>query len=596
MKYKNLYIKLIILVFILFILSLNIVFGDEDRPNIAKRISDVQKDSNVESSPNINQVINSLPVKSNNGGRSQSILLVKARADPVNVTRGKYVKLVYFLECQGHDLSLDNIVINFPDEFEYISCENKSIVDSKRKISPKLIGKLEKGGYTELIFNVKISLNSPLKIYNISRFLNYNKIVYNSNATLEVKNNPPKILKLIVDSYPSPFYNDENDTILFAESNASFKCNIFDNERNGIQLNISIRDLESDLQIWNRSIKDYISRTEYGSVLPGKYSMDIFIKDIDGEKILYQRNITVIDKTYQQDFAEDFLPYIALIFLILVFILIWFRLDKINCSRIIESYWDNVIRKTIVILLLSWLMMPELASGLVKIDFLAFILVIYLLISILAIGLLEINFPYDSAKLKCVVPDRGFIKKIIYILTKSSLTLAVIICMTISLLIVGFSLPFNLPITGIETRYSYIFYYYSSIIQLFGTILSIVSMFIIWYMQDNNKDSILKKHKESIFKMLKDFMFLYISVILLSLCGLALERFPELDVVGKMESLVGCSAVFIFETTMLLVAPAMAALFSLATSFMEILMKQPVKRDTESKALVIKVEFKSTKK
>jgi len=592
MKYKNLLKKLIILFFIFLVLSLNNAFGDDDndRPNIAKRISDAQKISDAESSPNIN-----LPAKPDKGGRSQSILLVKARADPVNVTRGKYIKIVYFLECQGHDLSLDNIVVNFPEEFEYISSENKNIINSERGNSPKLSGKLERESHIELIFNAKISLNSPLKIYNISKFLNYNKIVYSSNATLKVENNPPEIYKLNVNSYPSPLSDDGNETVLFAESNASFECSIFDKERNGIELNISIKDLESNLQIWNRSIKDYISKTEYGRVLPGRYSMNIFIKDVDGGKLLDQRYITVIDKTYQQDFAEDFWPYIVLILTFLIFILIWFRLDRINCSRIIESHWDNVIRKAIIILLIFWLMMPELTSGLVKIDFLAFILVIYLLISILAIGLLEINFPYDSAKLKCVVPDRGFIKKIIYILTKSALTLAVVICMTISLLIVGFSLPFNLPITGIETHYSYIFYYYSSIIQLFGTILSIVSMFIIWYMQDNNKDSTLKKHKESIFKMLKDFMFLYISVILLSLCGLALERFPELNVAGKMESFVDCSAVFIFESTMLLVAPAMAALFSLATSFMEILAEQPGEKDPESKTLVIKAKFKRTK-
>jgi len=50
MKYKNLLKKLIILFFIFLVLSLNNAFGDDDndRPNIAKRISDAQKISDAE--------------------------------------------------------------------------------------------------------------------------------------------------------------------------------------------------------------------------------------------------------------------------------------------------------------------------------------------------------------------------------------------------------------------------------------------------------------------------------------------------------------------------------------------------------------------
>lgn len=555
------YTKIILIFLAFLVLFANISFADERSSKASETISKIDNGHNhhSKSSETIEQI--EVRQKSPSNGKPIPILIVNATVDPTKIYRGNCLEITYIFKSQSSNLPLDDVIINVPEEFENIECANKSYLSKSLKNPHEihLAGTLFKDTPLKIILKASVPLSGSLKKYNISKLVEYEKIIFTPNMTLEVQNNPPKILELHVESNPDKIYEDLNTSTCFAESNIAFAYNIVDEEKNGIIFNISI----NDSQLWNRSTNDYSSNIEYGKITPGNYLVNISIRDRDGAEHIDRRYIKVTNKTYKQDFAEKFLPNIIFIVILLIICLLIFRSKEILCLNIKVLYW-HTIKKILIAFCVIWLLIPYVMG----INFLTYILVIYFLVSILAIGLVDISFS-GSPKSMCHLPNINRIKKLLYIISKSTLTLAVIFCMTIAVLIVGFSLPSNFSSTGMDTHFSYIFYYYSAIVQLFGTILSIVAMFAIWYMQDYEQESGLLESKPDILEMLKEFMSLYISVILLSLCGLALERLPDLDVVGKIDSIASSSVVFIFETTMLLATPAMVALYRMATRFME---------------------------
>ncbi len=563
------FIKIIFLYSILALLFANICYGEDGHSELSKSINKItngiKKGVSSELSKTIGHFSDSDDKESSI--KKKPILNVISNANPIKIYRGNYVEVTYIIESPRSEAAISGILINVPTDFEDIAIVNMDHVDkSEFKKNPHqifLTGKLDHKNPLKLMYTAKVPFDASLKTYNMSEQFKYEKKACTASAILEIQNNLPKELEFNIISNPNYIVSKKNTTTCFAESNIAFKYGIVDEERNGITFNISI----NDPQFWNRSLNAYSSNIEYGNIATGNYSINISARDNDGGEYVCQRTLIIKEETYKQDFADKFLPLIIIFLVLLLICLFGFKLNENICTKIF-NHWP-VVKYILISFLLFWIVAPEIFKNifLLEINFLTFVIVIYFFLSIFAIGLIEINFSTSiSTSKECSLPKKDFSRIIRECLTKCILTLSVIFCMTIAVLIVGFSLPFSFANTEIDTHYSYVFYYYSAVVQLFGTILSIVAMFTIWYMQDRN---ILKENKDQIIKRIKDFMFLYMSVILLSLCGLALERIPLLDVVGKMDTIASSSAVFIFETTMLLTAPAMAALFRLASWFMD---------------------------
>ncbi|MFZ2472188.1 MAG: hypothetical protein WAW52_09650 [Methanothrix sp.] len=132
--------------------------------------------------------------------------------------------------------------------------------------------------------------------------------------------------------------------------------------------------------------------------------------------------------------------------------------------------------------------------------------------------------------------------------------------MTIMLLLIVFLIPnsdiFNIGDT--PDKFNYIFWYYSMLTQTFGSILAIIVAFTTWSFggKNNSKNKTIK---------IKSFMLLYISLILLSIIGLAIGTVPPMSsMLQIVNNPLDRLAIVTLESTLLLISPAFACLYEMS--------------------------------
>jgi len=138
----------------------------------------------------------------------------------------------------------------------------------------------------------------------------------------------------------------------------------------------------------------------------------------------------------------------------------------------------------------------------------------------------------------------------------------------ISLLGIGFSMIFLFYLFqsnfSLKTD-SFYLYYYSTMIQFFGTILAIITAFAVFFFQRkrlNNKDKKEFKNK------LRLFMIFYIFIILVAIIGLGTGFKSDLNLYSNL-NLISTLSLISFECTLLLIIPALVILYALVDWIIE---------------------------
>jgi hypothetical protein len=390
----------------------------------------------------------------------------------------------------------------------------------------------------------------------------------------------------------------------YLEDNLYISYKVTDQENNGIICNISSNDSSS----FNISRNALSYSVPYFAASSGIFEFNLSVTDRDCGENNSKIYLDVKPKTYKEHFSETFPPQIKEITLIVILLLlilksILYMLHKrAICANLLTGsnkvkLWNAI--KYIIILIFILFVYYTCNE---KLNFLDYVYYIYLLVLLFSICFIELIFSFSNQRrifgsppldldlwqLSVPTPNSpmiedfaalsemtnqnqnfekffNYLKEFLRYLKESILTFVMILGMCIAILIVGVRVPLDFVNVEPDTRYSFIFYYYSSIIQLFGTILSIVAMFTIWHLQE--RDHLWNK-SEIIIKI-KNFMFLYISIIIICIGGLALVKYPLLDVLSEIGPLAVSGPIIAFEVSILLIIPAMAALFRLACWLMD---------------------------
>lgn len=124
------------------------------------------------------------------------------------------------------------------------------------------------------------------------------------------------------------------------------------------------------------------------------------------------------------------------------------------------------------------------------------------------------------------------------------------------------------PESNISDKYNYIFWYYSMMPQTFGAILAVVVAFTGWYLADKTME---KGKKDKFKKKIKNFMILYMSIIILSVIGLVNSTIPPFDnLFVIITNWPNAISIITLQCTFLLIIPAFACLYELAKWTMEL--------------------------
>ncbi|RPI83853.1 MAG: hypothetical protein EHM34_04605 [Nitrosopumilales archaeon] len=102
-------------------------------------------------------------------------------------------------------------------------------------------------------------------------------------------------------------------------------------------------------------------------------------------------------------------------------------------------------------------------------------------------------------------------------------------------------------------KFNYVFWYYSMLTQTFGAILAITIAFA-KHLSDNDEGS-----------RLKNFVLLYITLIVLSIIGLTIGTIPPMNAAPQSTIILSDRfAIMTLESTLLLISPAFACLYELS--------------------------------
>lgn len=127
------------------------------------------------------------------------------------------------------------------------------------------------------------------------------------------------------------------------------------------------------------------------------------------------------------------------------------------------------------------------------------------------------------------------------------------------------------PPNDLDINYNFIFWYYSMMTQTFGAILAIIAMVATFNI--GNIKTLYSSIQNSIYLnyvkiKIRNFMILYVTIIMFSIVGLAIRTVPPLQQWQSCES-IAVIPLFFFETTLLLSLPALICLVKLILDLYE---------------------------
>ena len=494
-------------------------------------------------------------------GKPISFITLTSYSNLSEIKRGNNIKIGYIITAQKSDVDLADVDIKIPKDFSNIAFSESKFVDTKAKENPYLFhlkGILHLDKTTEISYIAEIPLSAKISDYHLSDYFAY-KNKKTDACILKVRNNPPVIDKFEFEGLDC---KGQNHYLCHRGDNISLSYRVIDRENDGITCNIT----SNNSQYSNLSYNAYYLSIPYSALSPGFYEFHLLVNDKDKDKDDRLIYLEVSTESVREDFLKNFPTKIMNAAFIILTLFIFFKLFLCELNGR-KEYLMRLNRELIWntanygMPLLSILFIPY--SAYKHIDFINFVFCLYLILLIFSICFLELNF--SSAESNNIKRSYNHIRKYWNCIKGMWLTLIVIFGMSIAVLLVGYRLPLNFIDVSNDMRFNFIFFYYTALIQLFGTILSIVAMFTIWYLQERKSSW----NKSEIINKIKNFMFLYISEILISIGGLTLAKIPPLDIVNKVDSLETAMSIFTFEASMLLIIPAMAALFRLAVWFMD---------------------------
>jgi hypothetical protein len=499
----------------------------------------------------------------NGGGQNIAPLNVTVKSNKARVLRGNDFEVGYLIYFEKYDLETSRIKLTYPSQFINIRLTNKDLMDDPEKGSKTIPLKTKKikpeNSPIEIGYIALVPLNATNnETYNLSDYIIDYKNHCNKNFNeIKVINNLPNITFTLGGDCTK---KKEDYYTCFNQSNISLTYNIIDEESNGISCDISANDSRN----WSYFSNDYSETIHYDLAHTGLFEFNLSAEDKDGGRRHYSLYLDVDKETKEENFSDNYPKMILFltIVIIVIFYIIRRKLTKFPISEIME------ISKRVLIALGIGSIPVAYYFKILNFDYMMFV---YIIVFAFVMIFLELDFDFRQYQdgNKCnngKYVSNSLWYRLWYSIKQNSLIFIAISGMLAAALIVSWLLPLGFLKQDAGILQSYVFYYYTALIQLFGTILTIVSMFTIWYLQEGK----ISKDNVGIVKLkLEDFMFLHIVVIVISLGGLALGEVPHLNIGHKvLLSYASIASILAFQTTMMLIIPSMVALYRMTCWFM----------------------------
>jgi len=503
-------------------------------------------------------------IDGDDGGVKRADLCVNISMDNMrNIYRGERVQVNYSIKCLNNRATDITGKIQIPSCFsssKLISTPNsfKNIYKYDDEITFKE-EQLPEDGCETCSYYAYIPKNAPIKEYKLDGGINKRSwswshrgdLIVNGKNVLCVHNNVPEISFCNVTAKPASFHglfrdsanppNSSNNLTIYKNTSVSFNCIAFD---------IEDEDLTYE---WYDNQSKIGSSPNFTTILhPGVHkNFRVVVSDQDGD--FQETNIHKVVEVYSKDMAEVHQEYynkmmfyasVLILVLILIFTLIKNVFRSLSC----------VLGFMLITVLAYYMTLTQISKELAS------------LVGIIELFLLTIMMPCASYFItsslppskKCGSNRHSAINKVCsdfksYYVWYITMAIMFIVVGMIIWVIPKLS---DLSDLNMDVKCNYIFWYYSMMTQTFGAILAIIAMVA----TSQRGKSFLDVKK------IKNFVVLYISIILSSILGLVTRTVPPLEP-GILNNFLDVIPLFFFEVSLLLAVPAIICLGELIIDF-----------------------------
>lgn len=538
-----------------------------------------------------------IPLRSDGGNYPPSFLIVSPYTDKVDVYRNDSIMVGYNITSRF----IDQIKIKIPKEIEDVSISlgnNLAKFSSENSVNCFVIklGGSNKNRSINFAYRGKISMNAlgdkHYKVISLDKMIDSCSYkvalparIVPQNITINNKG-PIAIFNILrssdISALDSKIFNGENITIsLVGEDleNDPINYELYDG------MNLSCRGNLSAVNDYKKNITYNVHKHAY---------LKAILSDNHGGYSQKIEELTVMDCTVNQ-YVSYFYGLILIALSIFFSLALYFRraFRKRRWFCIILSMWSTI---TLLIFGTNNFILFHPIFNLKIVPF--YELSLYVLALAYSAYFIESNFSTSSEPLEIhsseydIYPQHAdleyleggnavskfFINAFISVRHKFSrqpdfgLWLMTTASMTVIMVLLIIFIPntdiFNSSLSEQSDRYNYIFWYYSMITQMFGSILAIVVAFTTWYLNEKN---LYQWQRDGYKHKIKNFIILYTSIILLSVVGLVVGTIPPIDnLFGTLSTIPDAVSILTLELTLLLIAPAFACLYELARWTMEL--------------------------
>jgi len=482
-------------------------------------------------------------------------LELKILAAPNVINRTEIFMATYNLS-NPYEENLKNIKFchDLPSYFKIIDTYGDCNISNSSSLTFNC-SKLNTSDFVSFGYNATVTKDAKISKYKFNDGLKFSadkiekgKIILDENSSVEIRNNKPSITGVFFEingerDYP-PTENNTYD--LSMKDQITLIGNVND-----------IEDEESKLKyswISGEETFAYGNGTQLLSGMINYSNITLIVSDKEGEFDIERTNKTIIIKYHDRwEYFRELVPF-AIIFMAIMFIFI---------NRL--KFWlANGYNSIYVMLILIWMYLVYFLVHEGQARTTGILELFILLLTIIFSNKFIISSFRDSSH------------KLWYIANFCMTLVVAILIIIVPLIEDAYSQSSYLP--DLELRngkediiFSYFFYYYSMMTQTFGAIVAIIAMIAtskIGDSQNMSKDSL-----DNLKIKIKNFLFLYISIIILSIIGLATRALPPLKQY-ELSPTILIFPLFIFEATLLLSIPALIYLIKLILDFYDFMREE----------------------
>ncbi len=508
----------------------------------------------------------------------------------ISANRSESVEICYNITCLNYPARNIEVMIKVPPVLNNIVLKSENMMWKGESIELKY-NNLKVNDSVCFIYKADVALNSPNNyelpfdyktIESITCASEQKDFKIASIAKLYIKNGIPSkpIITVEREHLRDSNINDSKYNI-FLDDYISISCESSDLEDDILTYKLYYtngKNLTEDLPVIDTKIapRAEFILSEYDNILsPGINRFAIMGLDTENGFSEYQEIIVdVLDKTYEEYFSEKYGFY--LLVMTLVFII------GILVKGIFKRWYLPII--AIFAFSIIWIIAPKYIDQ-------KFLIVPYYEISLYIVLFIYSGYFIESTSLKknnqkeihfwksvkfLITSRNHFRENVKHIITslinrfwgnvKSNPDLKVWFVSTLGMSLIMFLLVCHITNIKIYDMNEYISDYYNAVMQVFAAILAIIVAFTTWYLEKVK----LEKNEFQEYKcVIRNFIFLYISIILLSIIGLITGVAPPLGMTDSLDSLLKLMSLTIFESTLILTMPAFASLYKLSIWSME---------------------------